>query len=363
MSTNLGIPAQLQGVSPDVLTAQVNWAFNQLGAGSPIFWEIWGDMVFRDSTAKGLASGGALQHKTGHYPILTMGGVNFIPKADGAGRTRSEGEIGALVNTVRAYRVDNKAQPIPVYEGFDPTGMLWAAIQAGHMTWSNHLPQQLILRAFVLGQDLWGNSLPVGHDGKALYATDHPVNPNDRTNTDVYSNVYTLKSKVDEGEFTNVMDLVEQVPDTNGVTLPNAGAIPKIFVPSRKAGIRWRRFIGGKVMENLTDADKVAPIVPILVNGRPIGIYSCTVGGAQIIVDPYLRQIATDKVAAELTAFGFTGRGRPAMIYREEQPPQIEISGQDKRYEFKAIESVVDARVGAGYGDPRSTFKIIEKAS
>lgn len=358
----LGIPQQLQGVSPDVFVADINWSWSMTGAGNPIFWEIYQNAIYRDSTAKGVR-GGALQNKTGVYALLGLGGVSYIPKADTEGRTRVEGKPGLMNCTVIAGRVDNRADQIPIFEGFDPTGMIWSAIQSGHQTWANHLPQQVLLRALVLGTDLYGNALPVAYDGKSLYATDHPVNPIDPNvkgpdGATTYSNIYQLKAKVDEGEFADTMDKVERVPDLNGLTLPNNGMMPTIVVASRKAAIRYRRFIGGPGA-----TDQNAPIIPLKVGDFAIGIYSCSVGGATIIVDPYLYAISTDKAAAELTAYGFTMKGRPALLWREEQPPLAQISGPEKRYENKAVEIVSDARVGAGFGDPRSTFKIIEKAS
>lgn len=353
----IGIPAQLQGVSPEVLVTQVNWDLNNYGSGNVGFWEIYGGAVLRDSTAKSV-NGGVLQNQNSGYAVLTMGALEFIAKGDTEGRSRADGKVGALMSYANALRIDNRATPIPVREGFDPTGAIWQRLNEAQTIWAAHLPQQVLLKALVLGQDMFGNALPVGHDGKALFATDHPVNLADKTITATYSNSHTLSSKIEEGQWADVLDKIERVPDFNNTTLPNVGSIPMVVVASHKQAIRWRRFVGGKEANNVSN-----PIVPVLVNGQPIGIYSCMVDSAMIVVDQYLYQIATDKAAAELTSYVFTRKGRPALIYREEQTPMVQISGLDKRYENKSIELVSDAYVGAGYGDPRSVHKIVEKAS
>lgn len=354
----IGIPAQLQGVTPDVLCTDINWAFGQTGAGTITFWELFQDVIFLDTVARAANPSGLLQQEQGLYPILAIANARFHPKGPMEGRTRAEGNVGVLASLVRATRVDSDATPIPIRRGYDPTGAIWAALQGTQKTWADALPQEVFLRMLVLGQDMFGQPIPVGHDGKGLFDKEHPVNPLDKTNKKTYGNIHELPGKIEEASWADLRDKIERVLDFDGRSMPNRGCVPLVACAGYKTALRWRRFIGGK---DATDA--TAPIVPVLVNGVPIGIYSCSVGGAQIIVDPYLYQIASDKEAAELTSFVFTRRGRPAAIMRESQTPQVHISGAEKEYENKAIEIVSDAEIGCGPGDPRSVHKVIEKAS
>ena len=361
------IPANLQGVGSDILITQFNTAWGEQGSGALQFWEIYtpGVIVFRDSTATSV-NGGQLQALNNFYEVLALAGLQFIPRGDTEARSRDEASVGALGVTIRPTRVDSKAKPISLRKGYDPTGRIQRTILTGEMTWAMHLPQYVILNAMVNGTDLYGNTLPVSYDGQALFSANHVVNPTDKLlKSKTYSNIIQLPGPVTEADWGDFQDTMRsQAIDFDGVTLYNAGATyPLIVCASSKQAKRWMRFIGGpKVFDNFH-------LLPVLINGQPVGISSVSLGEAQIVVDPYIRTIAnaTAKTTMDLTAYVFprVQGNRTPLIYAEEQTPQVHVSSEAsyQGYNQKMIEVVSDAWVAAGFGEPRSVYQVIEKAA
>lgn len=377
MAGQNGIPIYNSAAS-DALVTSINYTYGMRGAGHRYrFRQLWGRLFFRDSSAQMRVSpdgsleqvdrsaypqpGSPLQSMNGIYPLFEAGAREVIAKGMTEGRTRAD-MVGAIeTNVITATRWDNKCTPIPLRAGYDPTGLIERKILVDQTDWANYLPLKLGLGALVNGTI----AQPAGpaktlrtYANKALFATDHPVNPNDKKlKGRVFSNSLTIGgSTVTEQDWASIKTKIKQVPGFDGVTLVHADMTnPIIYCPTDEQALFWLRFIGGeKAINNMH-------LQPLVVNGVPIGVSSVSLGEATIIVDPYLFNLASDQADIQKRVFidPNTGSLEP-LIEREEQVPVVSISKPTDYQGFnnKVIEVVSDAILGFGLGDPRGIFEV-----
>lgn len=365
------------GAPADALTNEVNFNWGRYGAGSLQFWLMWGRHVFRDSmAAMQVAADGRMAPKvTGQYPLQSMSGIyplvattglQYFYKAEAEARTTAQ-NIGAFkVGPIVGERVDSQFSIVPLRAGWDPTGELERQIIDSQIPWGQHLPKDQILGLLVNGRVSTKHPAQVCYDGKdgvgkALFATDHPINYLDKTikgpdGNSYYANTLTLPSNPVELGWAQVRDKIRAIPDLNGKTLPFAYMTqPEIYVATDEQALYWMRFVGG---EKATDQFKLQPLV---INGVPVGVSSVSLGTARIIVDPYLYAVAEDKADILKRAFVFPDVPyRMPFIFREEQTPITRISLETDWPGFNQRVKLIgtDAICMPGLGEPRSVFEV-----
>ncbi len=374
MATQFNFP--VLGDSGALLTS-VNLAWGMVGGTSVRFESVYGRFIFRDTMARMMLApdgsmspidrsaangypinGYPLQSMTGIYPLMQAGALQYWPKADGESRTRGGG--GGVVTTkpITGRRIDSTAKSLLLRPGYDPTGTLRSTIMQAEIPWGQHLVQRQVLSAMINGYILeYPNETLVCYDDKALFATDHPVNPQDPVLAgQTFSNLIT-QSEISEATWQDVKDKIMAVPDWNGVTLVHAEmSVPTIVVATNVQALAWIRFIGGP------GADEKFHLQPVTVAGVPVGVSSVSLGDAVIVVDPYLLAIAANKTDIKKQSFIFPASPgtRPFCIVREEQVPITLVSQPNdfQGFDRKIQEVVSDAVISTGYGDPRSVFQV-----
>ncbi len=346
------------GGNANILSAALNRAWAQYGAGTFEFWSLFNDWIYRDTTATAVGTG-AIQATDGYYPIFVNDGLQYSPKGRFEKWDVQENTAAIMVGPITAQRYDSPAQPVEMRPGEDPTGLIRQVINGALRLWGEFLPMQLMIDMLVNSR--WGTRSLTTYDGKALFATDHRVNTTTKVPAlaaQTLSNLLQLPGSVDESAFTKAIDRLRRQPDFNGKILPNAMGTGTVLIlcPSEQVMVRWAHVLGapGMVMNQLIQ------------QGQNAGISSVLVGRAQLVVLPYLVTMADSTVGfdPEKRSYMFARTpGRKPFIVREEQAPRVmQTTGTDKwAHEQNAILYYARAYVGVGLGEYRGLLAIDEK--
>lgn len=339
-------------VSP--LVDELNTSWGRRGAGSVDFWKDFAPYVYRDSI-----SAGQMRKPNGYYALTAIASP-MIFEFKGDTEKRNFEDIAGKINfgPYVAERIDGpNVRFDAVSPTTDPDGEIEAAVKSGLKLWADYLPMHLIASVLVNGK--MPGTLPGGgaratllaYDGKALFATDHAVNPLD-SGMGTYRNTRTLSGAIDEAAWAQIQDDYARVKDVDGKSLrnpPMGMRSPLVMVPTHKQWRRYAHVFGG-------------PNLPseILINdGNNTTIQSVYVGGVRLMVNPYLYALASDQTAIEKRAFVFPGGPRTPFIFREEVAPFVET--YDRRHEDNTRGIYIQAKATVGLGEPGSVFEIVEK--
>lgn len=346
------------GANANLLSAAINRAWAQYGAGTFEFWSMFNDFIFRDTTATKVSEG-AIQALDGYYPIFVNDGLQYSPKPRFAKWDVQENTAAVMVGPITAQRYDSPAQPVEMRPGEDPTGLIRQVIGGALKLWGDFLPMQLFVDMLVNGR--WGTKALTTYDGQPLFSASHRVNTttkDPKLAAATLSNLLALPGAVDESAFTKALDRLRRQPDFNGKILPNAMGVGTVLVlcPSEQVMVRWAHYLGAPGM-NLSQ---------VIQQGQNAGITSVIVGRAQLVVVPYLVTMADSTVGFDPEKrsymFARTPQRKP-FILREEQPPQVkQTSGDDMpAHEQNAILYYARSYVGVGLGEYRNILAIDEK--
>lgn len=346
------LPIFGQGVSSDVLITSVNHLWGATGAGDPGFWNLWSPMVFRDSAA---TSVGGLQSYNGAYDLLACDGMRFTYKGDTETRDAEQIAAAILMGPYRCERIDGPTVMIPLRKGYDPTGRIEQSIRQTFVTWANMLPLVQITGLLVNGRLSAKHPAQVCYDGLPLFNSAHKINPTSKVlpASGTYSNIITLPAAADEKAWVLIKDKLLQVPDLDGVFLPNAtpGLMPLIMVATTAQRVRWAHVLGGTNLPR-----------ELLMQANNAAVHSVVVGDAEIAVNPYLLTMADDKDAIQKRSFVFSRNGRAPFIWREEETPIVKDTGAagPQAHTNNARMIYIQAHTTAGLGEWRSVFEVIE---
>lgn len=342
----------------NILSAAINRAWAQYGAGSFEFWSIFGDFIFRDTTATKV-SDGAIQATDGYYPIFVNDGLQYTPKGRYEKWDVQENTAAVMVGPITAQRYDSPAQPVEMRPGEDPTGLIRQVIQGALKLWGDFLPMQLFVDMLVNGR--WGTRALTTYDGQALFSASHRVNITTKVPAlaaRTLSNLLQLPGAVDESAFAKALTTLQRQPDFNGKILPNAMGVGTVLIlcPSEQVMVRWAHVLGAPGMV----------INQLIQQGQNAGISSVLVGRAQLVVVPYLVTMADSTVGFDPEKrsymFARTPQRKP-FIFREEETPRVrQTTGTDMpAHEQNAILYYARSYVGVGLGEYRNILAIDEK--
>lgn len=378
-TANTGAPFPIGGGNPDLLITEVNSTWGRVGSGiGPInFWSRFGSLIYRDSAAgPGYAvpvnadSGGSniarLRFPNAVYKLLAAVGIGRHDyKGDMEARSFEQIAGKILLKPLRAERIDGPCVPFDcVSPTSDPEGEIERSVNEIFAAWAEFLPLLQWIRLLVNGRlDAkhpllipYTQDTDMGGAGGGMFATDHLVNPLQKGSA-TFRNLIQLVKPFDEAGWALIKDTVQRIPDLDTLSLPNAFSMspPLIMLASENAWRRWARVLGGPNLQ-----------LPLLMNNdtQQAALNSIYVGGAELMVNPYLYQLATDQTAIEKTAFLFPrgGQQRAPFIFREEVAPLLRRTGKDGAlaHSNNMEQLYIQARNAWGYGEPRSVFKILE---
>lgn len=372
-------PIQAPAGASELLIGEVNRAWGLVGSGSIPFWEKWGAFVYRDTVAgAGFSPSqelmaadnmpgsvlGRLRYPNGYYKLIGCEGLVWSYKGDTEDRDFEQIAGKILLGPARAERIDGPSVPFDaVSPTADPEGDIELAVRGTFSKWSDLTPLMVLTNLLVNGRvsmqkDAAGN---FRHDLQApytkaagLFALNHRVNPQSAS-TKVFPNLIKLTKSIDENGWAALKDTINQTPDLDGVSLPNAFSAmrPLIMVATEAQWIRWAHVLGGP---NIPQA-----LLQLAATGAA-GITSVLVGAAELMINPYLQALADSSVPIGKQSFVFTRGGRMPLIYREELPPFVRDTGvngaESHKRNVRAL--YIQARNTALLGEPRSVYRLDE---
>lgn len=382
MGVNTGATFPVGGGNPDLVITEINRNWGLMGAGRPStirFWERFGFAIYRDSAAgpgytvplSADDRGGAMNLARMRFPnavykLITAVGLGDITyRGDNEARNFEQIAGKILLKPLRAERIDGPSVPFDcVSPSADPEGDIETAVNMVFAGWGEFLPLRQWTRVLVNGRLDANHPLLVpytqdpdmGGAGGGMFATDHLINPLEK-DSDTFSNLISLGAPFDSTGWAAIKDVMRRTPDLDPVNLPNAfdNDLPLVMLSSEQQWNRWARVLGDGNVK-----------MPVLIDNETgqAALNSLRVGGAELMVNPYLWQLADDQDAIGKTAFVFPrgGAQRLPFIYREEVAPMIRRTGRDGALAHSNnLEALyIQARNTWGLGEPRSVFKVVE---
>jgi len=318
------MPPTFPNATGNLTTSGLNSAWGVRGSGSTRFWGMLNSLVYRDSGASAVGTPVGIQRKENFYYLISNTSMTYLPKARFEAWTVGD-ETGFIrVGPVVADRVDSVAQPLELDPGEDPSGQLRGSILEGLAKWGNFLPLIWFCRLLTNGRALPKYPISTCYDGQPLVSANHVVNPaHAQLRLVPISNLVQLAGPVDEAQWIDAKARLDEFPDLDGVTLPNAEADqkPLILCPSYRVAKRWIHFLGG-------------PQLPkeLLMQAANAAISSVVVGDAEVMWCPYLqtqkegpatRTDANFQFDPAKRSYIFSRSGRKPVIFWEKAPPRV----------------------------------------
>lgn len=350
---------------PTILVQSLNSVWGQEGAGSQELWNIWAPYVYRDS----VTMEGGMGFPDRVYDIMVTSGMRFDYKGEHEKRSGESNYGEVLVGPVRAERVDGPQVLFStIKKGAARVRRLREAAQGDFRKWADFLPFQAITSLVVNGRIstkhpvLSGTSF-IYTKGSAFFATDHRVNPMDELNTAVFSNLKTLTKPIDDIGWASTKDMIAQIPDFDGKSLPNAmpGRPMRLMVATNTQWLRWARFLGG---------DAGVALARQHLQMDPSGtaaVSSVMIGDAEVMLNPYLLTLAeaANQATVRKRTYCFPGGSRKPIIYGETVAPLIRTRGENDAlsHEYNLESAYIQAEHFALWGEPRSLIAIDEPAA
>lgn len=190
----------------------------------------------------------------------------------------------------------------------------------------------------------------LAYDGKAMFATDHPVNPNDAA-LGTYSNLLA-NTTLDEAGLIAAFDALRQVKGWDGELLNADDGEFVIVVPNERLKNAAMKLINGSFIPAVFGNNTAAA-----------GVSNALVGRAGVEILPELNDKGANptkswyllKLSNKVQRPFIVSVARPATFYYSGLDPKEEV-----RRVYGAISYGYDAFYGCGYGLPQLAVKAIE---
>ena len=223
--------AQAGGQNPDLLITTINQAWNKAGVPEGVLYP---EVCY-------VANGGGVIEE---YP-MHVAAVSEKDVDDTAERDFSTAYV--IDVTSRSKRIDGPATLLPLSESRDPYGILEGAapsiIRRGDRMWDRRLAKVM-------------NANPVCYDGKAIYATDHPVNPS-VAGSGTYSNDLS-NTDLDEAGLTAAFQALLDIPGADGNRYNADLGVPTIVVPTEQLALKARKLLNEGLIAKVFGANTAA---------------------------------------------------------------------------------------------------------
>ncbi len=222
--------SQAGGRNPELLITTINQAWNKAGnKQSTVYQEI----AF-------VGEGGGVYEE---FP-MHLAAQSEKEVADDAERDFNEPYVISV--GCESKRIDGPATLLPIDDSRDPYDVLASAaptiIRQGDRMWDRRLAARI-------------NANPACYDGKAMYATDHPVNPS-VAGSGTYSN--DISAELDEDGLVAALQQLMDIKGADGNRLNVDLGIPLIVVPTKQLEIKARKLIDGGLIARVFGANTAA---------------------------------------------------------------------------------------------------------
>lgn len=236
--------------------------------------------------------------------------VSNAPKAWPAGKPR--GEVDEVIQYIEVVRNRQAPDDVLIYHDFqDAWGILNAKLPA-------IIDRAGLLWDLKLVEALHANR--VGFDGKAMFAADHPIDPNDPAKG-TQTNIVSIAA-MDEPGLSSALDVYASIKWFDGITRNTQMDKPVLLVPTASLNTKARQLIFGS-------------LIPSSGNGSTATGSNALEGMcSDVIFSPLLNDGTTDS-----TKFCYlVSPGTPVkagLICSPTRPPLFHISGLDPNEEVR----------------------------
>lgn len=187
------------------------------------------------------------------------------------------------------------------------------------------------------------------YDGKAMFATDHPVNPND-PNLGTYSNL-KVNTALDEAGVTTAFDTLRQIKGWDGELLNADDGEIVIVVPNEALRTAALKLMNGQFIANVYGANTAAA-----------GISNQLLGRANVVLFPELNTQGTDPTKSWYV-MKLSNKVQRPFIVSIARPATFHYAGLDPNEEIRRTKGAIsygyDAFYGCGYGLPQLAVKLV----
>ena len=249
------------------------------------------------------------------------------------------GEVDEVIQYIEISRARHKVKDSRVYVDTQDvygviSGKIPAIMQRASLLWDIKLAAAI-------------NANGTCFDGKAMFATDHPVDPNDASKG-TYSNTTTATS-MDETGLATALDLYAKIPWADGVVRNSELRKPILICPTAALTLKARQLVFGS-------------LIPSAGAG---GVATGSSMFSGMIEDVIHWQMLVNSDADSSKYCYLISPGTPAkaaFIVSPKRPPTFHISGIDPseeiRRKFGAVAYGWDAFGGVGLGLPQDAVRI-----
>lgn len=249
------------------------------------------------------------------------------------------GEVDEVIQYIEISRARHKVKDSRVYVDTQDvygviSGKIPAVMQRASLLWDIKLSAAI-------------NANGTCFDGKAMFATDHPVDPNDASKG-TYSNTTTATS-MDETGLATALDLYAKIPWADGVVRNSELRKPILICPTAALTLKARQLVFGSMIPS-AGAGGVASGTPMF---------------SGMIEDVIHWQMLVNSDADSSKYCYLISPGTPfkaAFIVSPKRPPTFHISGIDPNEEIRrkygAVSYGWDAFGGVGLGLPQDAVRI-----
>lgn len=232
--------SQAGGRNPELLITTINQAWNKAAAKQSTIYQ---EIAF-------VSEGGGVYEE---FPMHTAA-QSEKEVADDAERDFSTPYV--IVVGCESKRIDGPPVMLPIDDSRDPYDSLASAaptiIRQGDRMWDRRLAAKI-------------NANPTCYDLKAMYATDHPVNPS-VAGSGTYSN--DINAEMDEDGLTAALQQLMDIKGADGNRLNVDLGIPLIVVPTVQLEIKARKLINGGLVAKVFGANTAAASETSQLEGR-----------------------------------------------------------------------------------------------